>query len=753
MMDLTALYRKYYTYNSLALNTPNQFLKSRKKTSKLQTIPEIAISLLEIKARIALGEIRRAKQLLKMLTPLIDRSQDHFYFGQRCLIENMLLTATSTALEQNAKNLNQAEQSQKQCGSKALECEIIIARIQTNPVEMEITTCEDSLKLAMRLALDADLPDLMIAVYLAYIQVYQSHQLPNLAEREMQLLALLIDKDTHIYRSIQMLIQKAVNKMMLKEYESAEVTLSAALDLANDNGFKLLSSSIYHNLAICNMRMQHYEESIKYYDTGMEILQAIDCQNSMLAAKITSSKANCLSFMGDMEKSAATIRTIVESFRRAGNAVQEHTHAVNLADVLIEIQQFDEAEQLLDAAIAYFTNTANHGYLQNAHLCKARFYEAQLKYQEAFSSMEELYCASRKYFNENFAKQTQRFQQRIEELRTDYQLLKSRCADREVVRGQRVTDKLLGDHPQIKKALSEALLAARHPYANVIIHGESGTGKEVLARIIHFADTADKPLVAINAAAIPPSLIESELFGHVKGAFTGAVSDYKGKFLMANGGTLFLDEISDMPMEVQAKLLRAIEYQTITPVGSNKEHTVKCRIICATNVKLNSLIRSNKFRLDLYHRLNIVEICLPALRDRISDLEILTRQFVYDVAQEQGLPVPEISGSFYERLARYSFPGNIRELKNIIERIFILKYKQYWEAEQLEGLLLEEHDHKHGSDAPMTANLDKVEYNLILNALDKSNWVQKEAARLLEISESTLTRHMQKLGINRVKRQ
>jgi DNA-binding NtrC family response regulator len=115
--------------------------------------------------------------------------------------------------------------------------------------------------------------------------------------------------------------------------------------------------------------------------------------------------------------------------------------------------------------------------------------------------------------------------------------------------------------------------------------------------------------------------------------------------------------------------------------------------------------------------------------------------------------VPEISGSFYERLARYSFPGNIRELKNIIERIFILKYRQYWEAEQLEGMLLDEHDHKHDSDAPMTENLDKMEYNLILNALDKSNWVHKEAARLLEISESTLTRHMQKLGINRSKRQ
>jgi DNA-binding NtrC family response regulator len=561
----------------------------------------------------------------------------------------------------------------------------------------------------------------------------------------------MIEKNQHRFRYIQLLNQSAINQMMLKDYKAAETTLSEAVNESNEHEYRYMSSSIYLNLGICNMRMKELEKSLEFYDKALSSLKSIDCQHSILAAKVSGSKANCLALMGDLENAATTIHSTMQNYRASGNELQYHTHAVNLADVLIELSKFEEAETLLDQAIGYFEKTASHGYLQNAHLCKARCYEVQLRFQEAFGSMEDLHQASQKYFRENFAKQTLRFQNRIEELRTEYQLLKSRYSEQDQVRSTRTSNKLLGEHPQIKKALSEAMLAARHPYANVIIQGESGTGKEVLARIIHYANTQDKPLVAINAAAISPSLIESELFGHVKGSFTGAVSDYKGKFLMANGGTLFLDEISEMPLEVQTKLLRAIEYQTITPVGSNKEYAVKCRIICATNVKLSRLIRSNKFRLDLYHRLNKVEICLPALRERISDLELLTRHFSECIAQEQGLPVPEISGSFFDRLRKYSFPGNIRELRNIIERIFILRFRHFWDAEVLEGLLLDEHDIKQDIDYPMTDNLDKVEYTLILNALNQCNWVQKDAAKILRISESTLTRHMQKLGISRNK--
>ncbi len=751
-MDSSSLFHKFYIYSSQATNSPKLFLSTIRELRKLQPLPVHAINLLEIKARILLGDMKQAGLLLEQARISPESALQSFYQAQLDLLEIMLISASSSSTDRIPEILSSAEQHLKQCGSKALECEILVAKANANPTEMDLTFFEDSLKQAVQLALDNDLPDLMISASLALIQVYQSHQLPNLAEREIQMLRSMIDKQQHRYRLTHLLNQSAINQMMLKNYPSAELLLREAINEANDHGFRIMASSLYLNLGICKMRMKELDESLIFYDTALEVLKTINCEHSNLAAKISGNKANCLALMGDLANAAATIRTTMQDYQSSGNELQYHTHAVNLADVLIELEDFTEAEKLLDKAIEYFAGISNHGYLQNAHLCKARLYEVQQRYQEAFGSMEELYQASQQYFRENFAKQNHRFQHRIEEMRTQYQLLKSCCAEQEPGKPNRSTHNLIGEHPSLKKALSEAMLAARHPYANVIIQGESGTGKEVLARIIHFANSAEKPLVAINAAAISPNLIESELFGHVKGAFTGAVSDYKGKFLMANGGTLFLDEISEMPLEVQTKLLRAIEYQTITPVGSNKEYAVKCRIVCATNVRLKTLIHSNKFRLDLYHRLNKVEIILPALRERISDLEILTRYFVQNIAREQGMPVPEITGSFYDRLSGYSFPGNIRELRNIIERIFILRFRPFWDAKVLDGLLLDEQDTHQNSASPMAENLEKVQYSLILNALNQCNWMQKEAARILKISESTLTRRMQKLGISRSNR-
>jgi len=255
--------------------------------------------------------------------------------------------------------------------------------------------------------------------------------------------------------------------------------------------------------------------------------------------------------------------------------------------------------------------------------------------------------------------------------------------------------------------------------------------------------------VAVNASALPPNLMESELFGHVRGSFTGAVSDHKGKFVQADRSTLFLDEISEMPLELQAKLLRAIETHSITPVGGNRDIAVNCRIISATNRRMSELIHKNLFRLDLYHRLNKVEIHLPPLRERLSDLELLCEHFVERFAKEFALPVPKLEDSFYSRLQKYHFPGNIRELMNIVERIFILKPKLSWDRFQLDGLVDETTNQSLVGTGSIQENMEQTEYQLILGALQKANWVQKEAARLLGMTESTLSRHKKRLGIIR----
>lgn len=218
---------------------------------------------------------------------------------------------------------------------------------------------------------------------------------------------------------------------------------------------------------------------------------------------------------------------------------------------------------------------------------------------------------------------------------------------------------------------------------------------------------------------------------------------------MADKGTLFLDEISEMPVEAQVKLLRAIETHIIQPVGSDKEIAVNCRIISTSNCVMKDLIHSNKFRLDLFHRLNKIEIHLIPLRERLSDLELLTMHFVKRFSAEFRVPIPTITESFYKRLEGYSFPGNIRELINIVERIYILKPKPVWNADQLEGMFPDKPAPEKLEMKAITQHLKSTESQLIEEVLASCNWVQKEAAKLLDMSESTLSRHIKKLKIIR----
>ncbi len=209
--------------------------------------------------------------------------------------------------------------------------------------------------------------------------------------------------------------------------------------------------------------------------------------------------------------------------------------------------------------------------------------------------------------------------------------------------------------------------------ARVLITGENGTGKEMVAQQIHSKSLRnEKPLIEVNCAAIPSELIESELFGHVKGSFTSAIKDRVGKFELANGGTLFLDEIGDLSLKAQAKVLRALQEGKIQKVGSEKQIEVDVRIIAATNKKIKKLIESNEFREDLFHRLAVIEIKLPTLTERKSDIKSLCEHFIEQISKEQGMSIKKISKGAIRTLENYPWSGNIRELRNVIERLIIL---------------------------------------------------------------------------------
>jgi DNA-binding NtrC family response regulator len=290
---------------------------------------------------------------------------------------------------------------------------------------------------------------------------------------------------------------------------------------------------------------------------------------------------------------------------------------------------------------------------------------------------------------------------------------------------------------------------------NVLILGESGTGKELLARLIHReAGRPDAPFVAVNLAAIPKDLVESTLFGHEKGAFTGAIRQQIGKFELASGGTLFLDEVGDLRYDLQAKLLRAIQEREIERVGGTHPIKTDLRLIAATNVDLEKAVKEGKFREDLYYRLNVVPIKMPALRDRIEDIPDLARFFLRRYNTRFRRNIQGIAESTMQILCSYWWPGNIRELENLIERLVAVSDKEWITDEELPYEL---HVAQLDTQGPTTENLleravSTFERNFIIRALEKSSWNVTGTARALGIPLSTLKFKMDKLEIRELAR-
>jgi DNA-binding NtrC family response regulator len=272
----------------------------------------------------------------------------------------------------------------------------------------------------------------------------------------------------------------------------------------------------------------------------------------------------------------------------------------------------------------------------------------------------------------------------------------------------------------------------------VLVEGESGTGKELVARAIHRLSVRSGNFAAINCGAITAELFESELFGHTKGAFTGAVQSRAGLFSYADNGTVFLDEIGEMPLLMQAKLLRVLEQRTIRPVGSNREVPVDIRVIAATNHDLAVKVRQGAFREDLYHRLNVVSLRVPALRDRADDIPVLGQFFLDGFTAKMGVRPPAITDAEWLRLRQYSWPGNVRELRNIIERCVLLNRAP---SACLDGAVAPGDDMENDND---DLTLEAVERRHILAVLEMTGGNKSEAARRLAISRKTLERKLRK---------
>jgi len=302
----------------------------------------------------------------------------------------------------------------------------------------------------------------------------------------------------------------------------------------------------------------------------------------------------------------------------------------------------------------------------------------------------------------------------------------------------------------ISRAMEQVLTMVRRvadTEATVLITGESGTGKELVARAVHsLSSRREKPFVAINCAAIPRDLLESELFGHVKGAFTGAVRDSPGKFRLAEGGTLFLDEVGELPIELQPKLLRVLQEKTVEPLGGTSPQKLDVRVVAATNTDLEKAITDGKFREDLYYRVAVIPVPLPPLRERQEDIPVLLKHF----ATKRGGKEITFSPEAVAELMEYQWPGNVRELENTVERLIIMRKGDVITPDDLPGKLRGGRKTGNGPVIRLPDegySLEQLEREVVIEALERNKWNQTTAARFLRIPRHTLIYRMEKYGI------
>ena len=319
-------------------------------------------------------------------------------------------------------------------------------------------------------------------------------------------------------------------------------------------------------------------------------------------------------------------------------------------------------------------------------------------------------------------------------------------------------ENIVGQSPQLMKVI-DLIERIADTDSTILITGESGTGKELFAKALHYnSPRAEKPIVPVNCGAIPGELLESELFGHIKGAFTGAIANRVGRFELANEGSLFLDEIGDMSVNLQVKILRVLQERNFEPVGSTKTLEVDVRVIAATNIDLEKAVANGKFREDLFYRLNVIPIHIPSLRERTSDIALLFHHFLQKFNLEKNRQLSGIAPDALDLLMAYAWPGNVRELENLVERLAILKGKgivqiddlpeKYRQTklsaaiEEVQQLLVIDE-----SGIDFNAAVDAYENQLIVQALEKTGWNRNQAAKLLRLNRTTLVEKIKKKGL------
>lgn len=536
--------------------------------------------------------------------------------------------------------------------------------------------------------------------------------------------------------------------MMLNNMDAAQQMLLSGLKICQDHGITIRTVMFTFSLGVLHFRQDLHEQALSYFLQCEELATTAGFNDSRYLVDLNSNMAGCYRFLGQNEEALSRLNTAMRIAETMNNPALKAEQDVNRANFLSSTGDFVGCRKLLIPVINFSKKNKRYDLHIVAKMNLARSYEFQGDYKTAIQHLLELSAIQSEYLSYVMAEQSKDYDKRIKTLADDYNAVQEQYSALAEGLQDGLAKDFVGRSETHRKLVEAALMAAQHPNAGVLITGESGTGKDVLAHIIHLNSVRrNSPFVAVNMAAISSGLLESEFFGHKRGSFTGATHDTKGFFLEANKGTLFLDEISEMPTNLQAKLLRVLESKKISPVGSSGELAFDTRVLSSTNRDIMDMIKKDLFRLDLYHRLNTIEIHIPPLRERPEDVEALVLYYSEKLASEMKLPCPRIESSFIGRLQTYKFPGNVRELKNIIERLLIMKKNRDWDANTLDLLPSMAQTGQVSTGSTVKDKKRELERDEIISALQNCEGVQKEAARQLGISQSTLTRKIVALNL------
>mgnify|MGYP000850277729 CR=1 FL=1 len=552
-------------------------------------------------------------------------------------------------------------------------------------------------------------------------------------------------------RALQVSVELVALNSHLRNFSQAESYYKLGMELEKELNIPTYQIGLNFNYGLLHKLQGKLDDAIKHYLISLELYETANLHIPHTLYNIYNNTANAYSERGDGEIGLQYHEKAEQLAISMKNYALQMQSSTNIALAYIPLKRYDEVLPRLKKPKAYYRKTKNWELLTKALRTEGFLHQQTKDYKRGFAVMSKLdevniklVTQIRKDFSVHSIRLMEAHMEDTVNLKTKYALAEKRLE-------QTTPSSFIGSSLASRKVVENALLAAIYPDTCVFIEGESGTGKEIVAKMIHTNSTrSDKPYVTVNCASISPSLFESEFFGHVRGSFTGASQDKQGFFKLANNGTLFLDEISEMPMEFQAKLLRAIDTKTIIPVGKGSEERVNCKIIAATNTNIHKLIIENRFRLDLFHRINTVEIRIPALRDRVDDIPDLVEFFLNRFAAETKKPKPRVTKDFILRLSSHPFPGNVRELKNYIERLYVMYYQPVWDAHILDSI---SSFNKGGTiiEPKATSDIKSIEAKIILDALRQSGWKQNEAAKILKLTESTLCRKIKRLGIKPTK--